>query len=46
MRSSRGTVELFNRGPSMDNLRKNSIAETGLPAPKQPVWHSLAIAAE
>ena len=46
MRSSRGTVELFNRGPSMDDLRKNALAETGLPAPKQPVWHALAIAAE
>ena len=46
MRSSRGTVDLFNRGPSMDDLRKNALAETGLPAPKQPVWHALAIAAE
>ena len=46
MRSARGTVELFNRGPTMEELRQNALAETGLPAPKQPVWHALAIAAE
>ena len=51
MRTQRGTVELFNYGPSIDELRSGSLAETGLAAPKQPVWHRgqaepLAIAAE
>ena len=46
MRAARGAVELFNRGPSMEELRTNAFSEVGLPAPKQPVWHKLAIAAE
>ena len=40
----------FNYGPTIETLRRNSVAETGLAAPQQPVWHrtvaSLAIAAE
>ena len=40
----------FNYGPTIETLRLNSVAETGLAAPQQPVWHrtvaSLAIAAE
>jgi N-methylhydantoinase B len=32
------TNEVFNFGPSIDELRANCEAETGLPAPKPPVW--------
>ncbi len=40
-------IPLFNYGPSIDDLRAASEAETGLPAPKQPQWsHVLPIAAE
>ncbi len=38
MRAERGPVtEVFNFGPDIDTLRANSLAETGLPAPKAPV---------
>jgi N-methylhydantoinase B len=30
---------VFNFGPPIDALRANCEAETGLPAPRQPVWH-------
>lgn len=30
---------VFNFGPPIDTLRANCEAETGLPAPRQPVWH-------
>ena len=47
MRAGRPAVlETFNYGPSIDELRKNCLAETGLPAPQQPVWANYAIAAE
>lgn len=48
LRQARGSeMPLFNYGPSIDELRKTSLAETGLPAPKQPVWvHPSSIAAE
>jgi N-methylhydantoinase B len=40
-------IPLFNYGPSIDELRAASEAETGLPAPKQPRWdHALPMAAE
>jgi N-methylhydantoinase B len=40
-------IPLFNYGPSIDDLRSASEAETGLPAPKQPVWaHVPPLAAE
>jgi N-methylhydantoinase B len=40
-------IPLFNYGPSIDDLRSASEAETGLPAPKQPVWaHVPPMAAE
>jgi N-methylhydantoinase B len=29
---------VFNYGPDIETLRKNCLAETGLPAPIQPVW--------
>jgi N-methylhydantoinase B len=37
--------DLFNFGGSIEALRAACFDETGLPAPKPPVWH-LAIAAE
>jgi N-methylhydantoinase B len=44
MRAARGdTIATFNYGPSIDALRAASLAETGLPAPKQPVWHQAAL---
>jgi N-methylhydantoinase B len=48
MKGERATViPLFNYGPSIDDLRSASEAETGLPAPKQPVWaHVPPMAAE
>ena len=48
MRASRPAVlPTFNMGPDIATLRANSLAETGLPAPKQPVWaHAYAVAAE
>ncbi len=30
--------EIFNFGPTIDELRRRCLAETGLPAPEQPVW--------
>ena len=40
----RGNIEVFNYGPNIETLRKNSMKETGLPAPKQPIWKSAPIA--
>lgn len=38
MRTARGPItEIFNFGPDIETLRANSLAETGLPAPKAPV---------
>jgi N-methylhydantoinase B len=45
MKSKRGELSLFNFGADIETLRANCLAETGLPAPRQPVWHT-AIAAE
>ena len=39
MRGARGPVDTFYCGPDSE-LRTNCLAETGLPAPKQPVWRS------
>ena len=44
MRIERGKIEVFNYGPDIETLRKNSLKETGLPAPKQPVWKTAPIA--
>ena len=44
MRSDRGALPLFNAGPGIDTLRANCLAETGLPAPVQPVWKHLEAA--
>jgi N-methylhydantoinase B len=38
MRATRTDTGLFNRGGTIDELRETCLAETGLPAPKQPVW--------
>ena len=44
MRASRGELLLFNSGPGIEVLRANCLAETGLPAPVQPVWQHLEAA--
>jgi N-methylhydantoinase B len=49
MAASRGELPLFDYGPGIDALRANCEAETGLPAPIQPVWanaYSMREAAE
>jgi N-methylhydantoinase B len=37
--------ELFNFGGDIETLRAACLAETGLPAPRPPVWHVAAVAA-
>ncbi len=37
---------IFNFGADIETLRANCLAETGLPAPKAPIWHYRAEAAE
>ncbi len=44
LRAERGTLPLFNYGPTIENLRTNCAAETGLAAPVQPVWTNLEAA--
>ncbi|WP_114520442.1 hydantoinase B/oxoprolinase family protein [Altererythrobacter sp. ZODW24] len=44
MKADRGETSLFDYGPGIDALRANCEAETGLPAPIQPVWHDDAVA--
>jgi N-methylhydantoinase B len=40
MRSARGdTIPTFDYGPELEALRRNARAETGLDAPRQPIWH-------
>lgn len=50
LRQERGdTLPIFNFGPDIETLRARSEEETGLPAPKRPVWgrgHYAAAAAE
>jgi N-methylhydantoinase B len=48
MKKGRSNSEaIFNFGGDIETLRANCLAETGLPAPKQPVWtRGLAEAAE
>ncbi len=45
MRSERGTAELFDFGPEIEDLRRTCEQDTGLPAPRKPVWHE-PVAAE
>ena len=37
-----GELPLFNYGPSIETLRERALVETGLPAPRQPVWAKTA----
>jgi N-methylhydantoinase B len=49
VRASRNPLGIFDYGPSIEDLRKSCEKDTGLPAPKQPVWRGRAadkIAAE
>ena len=36
--AERGGTEVFVRGPSIDELRERCLEETGLPAPRPPVF--------
>jgi len=38
MRATRAPLGLFDRGPDLEVLRERCLAETGLPAPRPPVW--------
>jgi N-methylhydantoinase B len=38
MRAGRTLNGLFNRGGTIEELRETCLADTGLPAPRQPVW--------
>ncbi len=38
IKAGRGELPLFDYGPGIETLRANCKAETGLPAPIQPVW--------
>jgi len=38
IKEDRGALPLFNFGPDVEDLRARSLEETGLEAPKQPVW--------
>ncbi len=44
LRAARGALPVFNTGPGINALRANCLAETGLPAPTQPVWSHLEAA--
>jgi len=47
IRATRGPLDTFNFGPDLATLRANCLAETGLPAPTPPRWHTpLAQAAQ
>ena len=46
MRARATTNALFDFGGTIEELRARCEAETGLPAPKPPVWHHLRQAAE
>ncbi|WP_037502904.1 hydantoinase B/oxoprolinase family protein [Sphingomonas jaspsi] len=47
MRTEGGRNELFDRGGTIEELRARCLEETGLPAPKPPVWHHVEdVAAE
>ncbi len=44
LRAERGEKEIFVHGPSIDELRERCLEETGLPAPKPPVFRRVAAA--
>jgi N-methylhydantoinase B len=45
MKAARGPTSVFDFGPDIETLRRNALAETGLPAPLPPE-HRFAMAAE
>jgi N-methylhydantoinase B len=44
LRRGRNDIAVFDRGPSIEELRASCLEETGLPAPVQPVWRTLVAA--
>jgi N-methylhydantoinase B len=40
IRGSRAPLQIFDRGPDLETLRANCLAETGLEAPRAPVWRN------
>jgi len=38
--AERGRTQIFVRGPDIDELRERCLAETGLPAPRPPVFRT------
>jgi len=38
LRGTRGELSVFDRGPELEDILARCEAETGLPAPKRPVW--------
>jgi N-methylhydantoinase B len=45
LRRGRNDLTVFDRGPSIEELRASCLEETGLPPPVQPVWRALTAAA-
>jgi N-methylhydantoinase B len=43
MAAERPPIEVFNRGPSIEDLRASCLADTGLAAPVQPKWRKQAM---
>ncbi|MEO0616072.1 MAG: hydantoinase B/oxoprolinase family protein [Pseudomonadota bacterium] len=44
VRGGRGELGVFDFGPDLETLRANCEADTGLPAPQQPVWRNRGVA--
>jgi len=44
LRRGRNDLLVFDRGPSIEELRASCLEDTGLPAPVQPVWRHFAAA--
>jgi N-methylhydantoinase B len=45
-RTERGAIRVFDFGPDLETLRNRCETDTGLRAPRQPQWTSVAMAAE
>ena len=45
IRANRPPLDIFMRGPSIEALRQQCQTETGLPAPRQPVWRGQTVTA-
>lgn len=41
LRAERGQTKLFDFGPPIEHLRERCLEETGLPAPKPPVFRAV-----